>query len=166
VILGKIERWKEALLGAWLLLWIICGAIVINRYFEASERETRMILVIFLAFWAYYLWRVGKTFLFRLGGNELIRIEGNEMTLKRSIYTFGKAKTYYLDNIGSIENIQLSKTSFAYTFENAWWVMGGEKLSFDHQGRVVKFAMQLNDADRNELRVLLNRQIARNLKNR
>ena len=166
VILGRIERWQEALMGAWLLLWIICGSLVIRQFFLISQRETRMLLLIFLVFWLYYLWRVGRTFLFRLGGNELIRIEDDTLSVKRSIYTFGKAKTYYLENIGPIETINLSKSSFAYTFENAWWVMGGEKLSFDHQGRTVKFAMQIEDGHRDELKGLLNRRISKNLKNR
>lgn len=151
VILGRIERWKEALLTAWLIAWIFCGAVVIRGYFLSAVREERMMYLLFLLFWAYYLWRVGRVWLFRRGGNELVRMEGDELTLKRSFFTYGKARTYQIANIRDFKPIELSKRSFAYTYENGWWVLGGEKLGFDYQGRLVKFAMQLKDEEAAEL---------------
>ncbi len=161
IILGRIERWKETLLAAWLLLWTVCGIIAIREFVLNPEREMRMVLFVFLFFWGYYLWRVGKVWLYRRGGNELIRIAGEELTLKRSIYTYGKAKTYYIPNIEKFEAIVLIKKSFAYTYENAWWVLGGEKLGFEYQGRHVKFAMQLTDAEAAAVYALLKPALAK-----
>ncbi len=159
LILGKIERWKESLLTAWLLAWIFIGGVVVNEYYYAPDREMRMILIIFLIFWVYYFWRVGRVWLFRRGGNELIRLEGDRLTLKRSYFTFGKSKIYYIDIIKDFEPIVLSKTSFAYSYENGWWVLGGEKLGFKYHGRLIKFGMQLTDTDAREVYQLLKRRL-------
>ncbi len=161
VILGKIEGWKEALLTAWLLAWILIGVTVIYAYYEAIDREMRMMLIIFLIFWAYYFWKVGKVWLFRRGGNELIRIEGDVLTLKRSFYTYGKAQFYYLDMITDFAPITLSKKSFAYTYENAWWVLGGEKLGLNYQGKFIKFGMQLSESDTMQVYKLMKQELAK-----
>ncbi len=146
-ILGRIERWKEALLAAWLLAWIFCGLYVIRELTISTDRDLRMMLFVFLFFWGYYLWRVGKVWLYRRGGNELIRVDVNGLVLKRSFFTYGNAKTYEIHSIENFKPIELSTRSFAYTYENGWWVLGGEKLGFDFKGRYVKFAMQLSDAE-------------------
>ncbi len=164
IILGKIERWKETLLITWCLAWVFCGGIVINEYILATDQEMRMGFLIFLIFWAYFLFTIGRITLYRRGGNELVRIEGDKMILKRSIYTFGKSKTYFVENIGKIEKVELSEKSIAFAFENTWWVLGGYKLVFDYQGKYVKFGMQISSAERDFLRNLLNKRIKADLK--
>ncbi len=165
VILGKVERWKESLLLAWLLAWLFCGIVVMREYYINPDREMRMILAIFLAFWAYYLWKIGRTWAFRKSGNELITVDDTNLYVKRSIFTFGKSKPYFLANIKDLSLIELSKRSFAYQYENAWWVLGGERLTFDYQGKWVRFAMQLSDRDATELAKLLKKEISQRPKN-
>jgi|SRR5690554_32925 len=164
IILGKIERWKESLILGWVLAWIFCGGVVINEHIKAEDRDLKMILFIFLIFWAYYLWRVVRVFLYRRGGNELIQIQDDVMWLKKSFFTYGKSKPYNLRQIVDLKPIELKKTSLAYNYENAWWVLGGEKIGFTYNGRFVKFAMQIDDKVRDRLIHLINREISKSLK--
>ena len=164
IVLGKIERWKEATLIAWLLAWTFCGIVVANEWFNATDEQTKVVFFAFLVFWAYFLWRVGRTLIFRLGGNELIEVNEDSLVLKKSFYTYGKTKSYFLDNIEKFGVIQLSKTSFAYTYENGWWVLGGEKLGFEYMGKYIKFAMQVDEKTVEKLSVLIEKQIKSNLK--
>ncbi|MCA1761532.1 MAG: hypothetical protein ABR574_05840 [Cryomorphaceae bacterium] len=164
IVLGKIERWKEALLTAWLLAWIFCGGVVFNEYWHSTNRENKMIYLIFLIFWAYYFWRIGRVWLFRRGGNELIKVQNNTLVLKRSFFTYGKSREFDLEGITDLKPLKISKTSFAHTYENSWWVLGGEKISFEYHGKVVKLAMQISDDTRNRLLSMMKKQIAKNLK--
>lgn len=159
VILGKIERWKESLILGWILAWIFCGGIVINEYIKSDDRDFKTVLFVFLIFWVYYLWRIVRVFLYRRGGNELILIEDGVMWLKKSFFTFGKSKPYNLNQISDFKPIELKKTSISYNYENGWWVLGGEKLSFMYNGRFVKFAMQIDDNTRDKLYRLIKREI-------
>lgn len=162
IILGKIERWKEAVLTAWLLAWIFCGGVVFNEYLHATVREQKMVFVVFLVFWAYYFWRIGKVWMFRRGGNELIRIDKNELTLKRSYFTFGRSKTFQLDQLSDLKRISIPKKSFAYSFENAWWVLGGERVGFTYHSKFIKFGMQLNEKEASEFYGLISKKIKSN----
>lgn len=161
IILGKIDRWKEALLTAWLLAWIFIGSVVMREYYYAENREMRMGLIIFLIFWAYYFWRVGRTWLYRRGGNELVRVEGDRLLLKRSFFTFGQTKTYYIDMIQEFKPIEIPPNSFSYTYENGWWVLGGEKLGFVYQSKFVKFAMQIDEKDAREMYRILTKHMSK-----
>ncbi|HKL40069.1 MAG TPA: hypothetical protein VJ894_05280 [Cryomorphaceae bacterium] len=164
IVLGKIERWKEALLMAWVAAWIFCGGIVFIEWQRTTDDETQVAFFAFLVFWAYFLWRAGRTMLYRMGGNELIEVNQDELILKKSFFTYGKTKTYFLENVEEFKPIKLSKTSFVYTYENGWWNLGGEKLSFRYQGRYVKFAMQVDEKTVGTIYSLINRQIKENLK--
>lgn len=159
LILGKIERWKESLLLGWLLAWFFCGGVVISEYLKTDDRDLKMIFVIFLVFWAYYLWRVLRVFIFRRGGNELIKVEDGVLTLKKSFYTYGKSRIFNLNQITEFQKIELKKTSIGYTYENGWWVLGGEKLSFKYHGTYVKFAMQIEEPVRDRVYHLIQKEI-------
>jgi hypothetical protein len=151
---------------AWVAAWLFCGGVVFLEWRQTTDDEMQVAFFAFLVFWAYFLWRAGRTMLYRMGGNELIEVNEDELVLKKSFFTYGKTRTYFLENIENFKPIQLSRTSFAYTYENGWWNLGGEKLGFEYQGRHVKFAMQVNEKTVTSIYSLINRQIKDNLKRR
>ena len=93
-----------------------------------------------------------------------MRIEDDKLILKRSYFTFGKSKTYFVENIEKIENVELAEKSVAFAFENTWWVLGGYKMTFEYNGKHVKFGMQISESERDFLRNLLNKRIKSSLK--
>jgi hypothetical protein len=95
-----------------------------------------------------------------------VRVQEDVLLLKRSFFTFGQTRTYYIDIIKDFEPIVLSKTSFAYTYENGWWVLGGEKLGFEYQGKLVKFAMQITEQEARDMHRILGKYMARAKKTR
>jgi hypothetical protein len=149
---------------AWVAAWVFCGGIVFIEWQRATDDQTQVAFFAFLVFWAYFLWRAGRTMLYRMGGNELIEVNADELILKKSFFTFGKTKSYFLENIEEFKPVELSKTSFAYTYENGWWNLGGEKLSFRYHGRYVKFAMQVDEKTVTSIYTLIKRQIKENIK--
>jgi hypothetical protein len=164
VILGKIEGWKEGLLTAWLLVWIFCGGVVGYELYRTTDQDYQLGYVIFLVFWLYFLWKVGRTWAFRRGGNELIEVNDDRLVLKRSFFRYGKAREYFIDNITAFGPIELSPTSFTYVYENAWWNLGGEKLSFEYQGRFVRFCMQTDEKETGAVYRLIRERIRKHLK--
>jgi hypothetical protein len=49
--------------------------------------------------------------------------------------------------------VELSNAKFADTFNQSFWVKGGERLEFDSQSQLIRLGMQLSDE---EARVILN----------
>lgn len=159
IILGRIEKWKESLLLGWCLAWTFCGVVIGREYFLTTDRDMKLMITIFMVFWVYYLYRIGRVWLFRKGGNELIRIEDGELTLKKSFFTYGKTWSFPLENISEFQKIELSKRSPVYAFENGWWVLGNPRLCFKHRGRFVRFGMQIDDAVCEKLYRLVSKKI-------
>ncbi len=144
-ITGKVEGWKEGLLVAWVAAWIFCGAVVVYEIFNPYERSIKLVLFVFLIFWAYYLWKVGKTLLYRIYGYELMQIGSGELLLQRKWLGGGSPQRFRIEDLGPLERTKLSPRSWAYTYENLFWVIGGERLAFKHGDRYVAFGLQLDD---------------------
>lgn len=158
-ISGRLESWKETMLMVWLLAWTICGSAVLGQLLlEENSRDNSIFLVIYLSFWAYFEVRIGRAFLWRKYGNERIRIGEGKLLYKREIRSFGKAKTFLVENINKFQSIEHGERSFAKAFGKSFWVVGGETLEFQYMGSAVRLAMQLEEEEAKALFQLLRKQ--------
>ena len=163
VISTKIDRWKESLMLFWVLAWSFCGAyFVYELSANEHDKETTLALVIMIAFWVYFEFKIGKAFLWRKFGVEFIKIEDNQLFYKRSIKGYGKSKTYFCNNIKHLEKIEKSKLSPLGFLEQSAWFVGGETVQFSHQNKIIRFGMQLSDKETNKLLDILKRKIKKN----
>ncbi len=137
VISARLPRPKEALLVAWFTAWTACGAYFIWSLSQHPDEKTRTGLIIMLAFWLWFEWRIGRVLLWRLKGFEIWRLKGNILTVKDSILGYGKASDYFLDNIERFGTLQVDPTSWKWQLNDSFWVMGGERLGFEYTGRKV-----------------------------
>lgn len=148
VISARLPKGKEALLVAWFLCWLLVGAYIIHARFQLSEGDTlRQYLLVFLAFWFYFVVKVGRAVLWRLKGFEIWRLKDGVLTIKDSIFGYGKANTYFVENIQKLGALNIDPTSFKYQVTDSFWTIGGERLGFEHAGRKVIFGKGLNEAE-------------------
>ncbi len=160
VIEPQSQGWVKALMGAWVAMWFTIGITMIWAYFTLEMTNQEQIIVwVFLAFWAYYAVRVGRSFLWMLWGKELIKIDEAAFFYKRSIKTYGKAKRYLLENIHKMRMHQPKERSLQATWEKSPWITGGERLEFDYQGRVIRFGRKLEEKDAQLLFKLLTKRV-------
>ncbi|MBL7956042.1 MAG: hypothetical protein JNJ91_13490 [Flavobacteriales bacterium] len=148
VISARLPKSKEALLVAWFIAWLASGVYVaIARAGLPEGDPKRQFWLVFLAFWAYFLVRVGRAVLWRLKGFELWRLKDGVFTVKDSIFGYGKANTYFVENIQKLGALNIDATSFKYQLTDSFWTIGGERLGFEHLGRKVIFGKGLNEAE-------------------
>ncbi|MCC6542230.1 MAG: hypothetical protein IT225_08425 [Flavobacteriales bacterium] len=148
VISARLTKRKEALLIAWFLCWLLIGTYVLYaRTNMPSGDPLRQFLLVFLAFWLYFVVRVGRALLWRLKGFEQWRLKDGVLTLKDSILGFGKANTYFVENIQRLGALNLDPTSFKHQLNDSFWTVGGERLGFEHLGRKVAFGKGLTEAE-------------------
>lgn len=159
IILGKIAKWKETLLAVWLMAWLGIGAVMVYYWRISDDRDFKLAVLIFMVFWGYYLLKVGRVWLFRIGGNELIEVDGEALNLKRSIFTFGKSRSYFLENIKDMRLVEQSPKSWSQHYGKSWWVLGGQRLTFMYYGSPVVFGMQLDDREAAEILKLIRRRM-------
>lgn len=148
VISARLPKGKEALLVAWFLCWLLVGAYVIHARTQLPEGDPlRQYMLVFIAFWLYFAVRVGRAVLWRLRGFEQWRLKDGVLTLKDSIFGYGKARTYFVENIQKLGALNIDRTSWKYQLNDSFWSIGGERLGFEHLGRKVIFGKGLDEAE-------------------
>lgn len=139
--------WIKAAMGAWFCMWLSIGGIMFwSLTLKLTEQEL-IIVVVFLTFWAYYAWRVGRQFFWLLWGKENLKIDETALTIKNSLGKYGKATPYYIENIKKIKIQELKENSFQAIWEASPWVRGGERIEFEYMGNVIRFGRKLNEKD-------------------
>src|SRR4051812_41189623 len=149
VILSSVDKKKNMLLFVWFLLWTISGIIVMSQFFLVKDENTRAAMLVWMAFWAYFEYKIFKVYFWRKYGVEKIKIRQGKLFYKRDVAGKGKIKEYPVNEIKQLRVKEASEKSFAETLNQSYWVIAGEALLFDHNNRDVKFGIQLDDADAN-----------------
>lgn len=147
VILSTADKIKKILLVGWFFLWTLCGVIVLSQYFLIQEQQTRAALIVWLSFWAYFEYKTFKAVMWRSFGVEKIKLRDGKFLYKKDVSGKGKIITYNFDFIKDLRIIEQKDNSFFENLNNSYWVIAGEKIAFDYEGKEVKFALQLEEVD-------------------
>ena len=148
VIYPEKKAWATGLIGAWCAMWLTIGAVMAWYFwnFELSQQE-KIIVVVFMVFWFYYAQKVGRSFLWMMYGREMIKINEAAFSVKRATKKFGKAHSYFLENIDKMKMDTPKTNSFQEAWEKSPWVVGGERIMFEYKGKVIRFGRKLSERD-------------------
>ena len=165
VIYPEDISWMKAVIGAWVGMWYSIGAIVVWSYytFELTQQEN-IIIFIFLSFWAYFAYKVTRSFFWMLWGKELIKIDEVALYYKKSIKKYGTSTPYYVENISKMTLNQPKEKSIQAAWEKSPWIKGGERIEFDYLGKRTKFGRKLNEKDTVLLFKLVTKRIEERLR--
>ncbi len=147
VILPTTDKRKLFILFLWLLAWTVCGLIVFGNYFNITNHDAKIFILVYLSFWAYYEFKISRAFIWKKYGLEKLWIKKGKLQYQREIAGKGKIKEFDLELVTDLELIEVSGTSFADTINQSFWIKGGERLEFHCQSKVVRFGMQLSDEE-------------------
>jgi hypothetical protein len=147
VILPTENQKKVNWLFLWLLAWSASGVIVMANYFILTQDKAKLMLIVWLAFWAYFEFKIIKVFMWKRFGKENLWIKNGVLHYQQAISKRGKIKEFNLNLVSDFNMIELTKGSIADTFSQTFWVKGGERISFKSQATQVLFGMQLSDEE-------------------
>ena len=117
-------------------------------YKDIEKNQGKRIFILgLLAFWAYFEYKVGKTFLFRKFGKEKLWIKNGNLFYQREINKRGKKKEYNPTLINNLEVLKPNRGDFFVQMQESFWVIGGERLMFSYASKHVKFGIQLTDKE-------------------
>lgn len=158
-ISGKIEKWKETLLFVWGIAWSFCGIYIIMFFFGEGPKDEKVFLTVYLAFWAYFEYKVINIWLWRKFGKERIRVTQDALEIKNDVLGYGVVKRYFKDNIKDFGIIQYKASSFNTVYGKSFWVIGGEGVGFDHLGSKVAFGRQIEEKESLQVEKLLKKHL-------
>lgn len=146
IIDGRLPRLKESLLLAWLLVWAALGAYVLYELKTVEHpKEMKLTLNVYLVFWAYFLFKIGKAFFWSRAGREMIWLQDGHLNIKNSIQGYGRSNTYAIENVSDIEVSSMKRDSFQYQVESSFWMIGGERMQFKHFGKMIRLGKKIED---------------------
>lgn len=161
IIISFSEKAKNILLFSWLFIWTVSGFVVLSQYFIIGDKNAKAMLMVWLAFWAYFEYKSFRALMWRKYGVEKIKLRENKLFYKREIAGKGKINIYEFDFIKDFRVVEFKENSFSDNMSNAYWAIGGEQLAFDYYGKEIKFGLQLNEEETNALYKLIKKEINR-----
>jgi hypothetical protein len=153
VILPTVDRKKLSLLLLWITAWTVCGLIVFANYFNTTDQNSKLFIIVFLSFWAYYEFKMIRVFVWKKWGKEKIWIQHNILHYQKETRGKGKINEFNIDLINDLKLVEMNESNFSDFLGQSFWVKGGERIELGHQAKIIRFAMQLNDK---EAKILLN----------
>lgn len=92
------------------------------------SEEEKLLMAVWMAFWAYFEYKIGNAYLWRKNGKEQISFDQNNIEYKRIIGKKITAKSFVIDNISDITIYEFGKNNFSDSFQNSYWVIEEMKL--------------------------------------
>lgn len=157
VILPTDDKKKTNLMFLWLLGWSVSGVIVIANYFTLTQEKAKLMLIVWLAFWAYFEFKIIRVYMWKRFGKEKLWIKNGTLQYQQDINGKGKIKEFDLNLISEFSLVAITAGSIADTFSQTFWVKGGERIEFTCQSKIIKFGMQLTDDEANKIITSLNK---------
>lgn len=166
IVLNPEDKfWHKGLMGAWFSMWLTIGGVMTWAFNTLHlNQQEKLIVIIFLCFWLYYAYKVGKALLWLIWGKEFIKIDQDGLTYKKSIRGFGKSSIYFLENIEKMETVFPKENSFQAIWENSPWIQNSERIQFHYISKSIRFAKKLNEREATLLFKLITKKIEECLK--
>ena len=159
VILPTTDKKKLGLMFLWLFAWTVCGVIVFANYFRVQERDAKLFIIIYLAFWSYFEFNIVRAYIWKRFGREKIWLQNGSLNYQREINRRGKVRSFTIDLISKISIIPFRAQNLADHFYQSFWVKGGERLKFEAQGKTYMFGMQISEEEARTISKELNARI-------
>lgn len=151
VVLPLKDKLKLIGLGVWILLWTICGLLIIGSYKLTSTQEQKIFIIVFTFFWLYYEWKTTKVFLWRRWGKEKLWLKNKILVIENIVMNQKSTQAFRIEDINSIEAEEFNETSFFDYISNSFWSKGKPRIKFNVLGKNLYFAHQINDKETKEI---------------
>ena len=154
VISPTIEKWQLNSLLIWTLAWTACGIAFFYYMLTAGfDRAQFFVMVILVTIWLYFEIRIIRAFLWRKFGMEIIKIDQDAILIKDSIFQYGEAKRFELDELEeeSVENIHINPKSYSKVMNDSFWVVGQGSVVLKYEDKEYFFGTQLENNDAEKL---------------
>ncbi|HQQ95019.1 MAG TPA: hypothetical protein PLQ93_10730 [Bacteroidia bacterium] len=147
VILAAANRRKLALLFLWLLAWSVCGLLVLINYFQLTDENTKLFVIVYLAFWLYFELSIIRTFIWKKYGKEKIWFQHGVLHYQREFNRRGKIREFQPELIQDLRIIESRPGNFFDSVNQSFWVKGNERLEFRYQAKTIRFAFQITNEE-------------------
>jgi hypothetical protein len=156
-IYPQLKAWQKIALRVWIAIWAVTGLLGIMSMLGESVGDQYLYLFVFTVLWIYFLYYAIRSVVWHQNGHEKLRIGSENLDYKRSWGSYGKAVSYDLGTIKNLALVNLDGKTFAKTYQDAFWTVGGEKIGFEYLGKKVVIGLRLTDKEAKDVVKRINR---------
>jgi hypothetical protein len=139
---------KNFVMLVWLTLWSVCGALVVSQLFLTSDKNTKIICIIYMGFWSYFELLILRIYRWRRAGKEEIQIFSDKVIINRLTGKRGLPVEYQKREIKNVRiNDKQKEGLFAKLLFDEYWTIGNETILFDYNHKKLGIGLQLNEQE-------------------
>ncbi len=159
VISSAENRDKAKNVGIILALWLIGGVIIGYSYFDTADKNTKMFILVYLAFWFYFAYVIGKAFMWHWNGKELIKVREGKLIYKKDVSGRGMVADYPLNEIKNLRTYGEKTPGWIKTIGGDYWSVDCDSLAFDYQGKEIPLGYKLSEKEQGTVLKLLKERV-------
>jgi hypothetical protein len=144
VIAAVTDKKKNRFVLLLLLLWIVGGVMMIWSFPTLTEDKTKLVVIIWLAFWAYFLYVLARLWRWKQHGFEVIKINGASFKYKRDVKGRGWVNEYNLPTMKNVRPSGSESPSWLKNFGGDFWNTDCDSIRFDYEDKEVSLGYQLD----------------------
>lgn len=134
-----------------LLLWIVGGLVMIWNFSSIELDKTKIIVLIWLAFWLYFFYVLFRLYRWKQYGHEVIKIKDGVMKYKKDVKGRGWVQDYQIEKITKLRISDTQSPDWLRNLGGDFWNTDCDSVRFDYEDREISIGFQLENAERNKL---------------
>lgn len=159
VISSGADQSKAKIVGAILLLWLIGGGVVISSYFTMTDQRSKVMLLVWLAFWLYFTYVMAKAFAWHRKGREILKVRGGKFYYKKDTNGRGWVQEYPLESIKTLQPTEDKSDTWISRFGGDYWSTDCDSLRFQSMGKEIALGFRLTEKERERITKLLRQEL-------
>lgn len=151
VISSMVNRKKSRTVLVILLLWMIGGAVMIWNFPSIELDKTKIVVLIWLAFWLYFFYVLFRLYRWKQAGHEVIKIANGTLKYKKDVKGRGWVLDYELDKIKKLRASDTQSPNWVKNIGGDFWNTDCDSIRFDYEDKEISIGFQLDSAERAKL---------------
>ena len=161
VITSCTDKKKILAVQLILILWIMGGAVIVFNYKKFSADNAKVMLLVWMAFWLYFLYVMGKAWMWLRFGKEVIKVQDGKFYYKRDVRGRGWVHTFAVENIRDLFSPEDKTPSWLKTFGGDYWSIDATSIAFHADDRQFHFGFRLSEKEKEKVMKLLKQYFGR-----
>ena len=155
VIMAAPDKSKAKYLGILGALWLVGGIYIGYNYFVVKDANTKVVIMVWMAFWFYFSYIILKSFLWQYSGKEIIKIKNGKMFYKKDTGGRGWVQEYNLNEISNIKKYEDKTPSWTKKFGSDVWSTDCDSVSFEYEEKEIAFGYKFSEKESEKIQKLL-----------
>ncbi len=146
----------------WFILWTICGSVMIYYFFQQEAGKTKTMYLVWIGFWLYFAYLIGRAWMWRRFGRELIQIKNGKFLYKRDTAGRGFVHVYAAERVKNFRVAEDNSPKWLKSMGGNTWNTDCNSVAYDFEDKELQMGYQLDAAEKKALIHLFKKYCERN----